>query len=50
MGKGKSFQEMMLEEYDQKRSVFEPGLSMIDVMMYNSLEDIDSMLDRCELK
>lgn len=44
------FQEMMLEEYDQKRQMFEPGLSMIDVMMYNSVEDIDIMLDRFELK
>ena len=44
------FQEMMLEEYDQKRSAFEPGLSMIDVMMYNPVEDIKIMLDRFELK
>ena len=44
------FQEMILEEYDQKRSMFEPGLSMIDVMMYNPVEDIKIMLDRFELK
>ena len=44
------FQEMKLDEYDQKRSNFELGLSMIDVMMFNSLESINDMLDKYELK
>lgn len=32
-------------EYNQKREVFEPGLSILDVMMFNSIEDITLMLD-----
>lgn len=34
-----------LTEYDQKRASFERGLSMIDVMMFNSVETINEMLD-----
>lgn len=44
------FQEMKLEEYDQKRPKFEPGLSIIDVMMFNPMEGIDNMLDKYELR
>ena len=43
------FQEMQLTEYDQKRPTFEPGLSIIDVMMFNSVADINIMLDKFEL-
>jgi len=31
--------------YDQKRTSFEPGLSIIDVMMFNSPEEILKMID-----
>ena len=43
------FQEMELEEYDQKRAEFESGLSVIDVMMFNSVESIAEMLDKYKL-
>ncbi|HQC60653.1 MAG TPA: WbqC family protein [Bacteroidales bacterium] len=39
----------MLTDYDQKRNVFEPGLSIIDVMMFNSVDEINKMLDNYEL-
>ena len=38
-----------LLEYEQKRESFEPALSIIDVMMFNSKEDINRMLDQYEL-
>lgn len=44
-----SFQKMKLDAYDQKRSDFEAGLSIIDVMMFNSIEEINTMLDQFEL-
>jgi len=37
-----SFQQ---PEYDQRRAVFEPNLSIIDVMMFNEPEEITRMLD-----
>ena len=40
------FQKIELQEYDQKRLVFEPGLSVLDVMMFNSPEEINTMLDK----
>lgn len=43
------FQNVSISRYDQKRSSFEPGLSIIDVMMFNSPEDINVMLDNYEL-
>lgn len=43
------FQQMTLAEYDQKRPNFEMGLSIIDVMMFNSKEEINKMLDNYEL-
>ena len=43
------FQKMIVTEYDQKRSFFEPGLSIIDVLMFNSVEEINVMLDNFEL-
>ena len=38
-----------LKEYDQLRPVFEPGLSIIDIMMFNSPADIQLMLKDYEL-
>jgi hypothetical protein len=44
-----NFQHVQLTEYNQKRKLFEAGLSIIDVMMFNSVEEIDQMLDKYEL-
>lgn len=43
------FQSINLESYDQKRNEFEIGLSIIDVMMFNSTEEINRMLDEFDL-
>lgn len=43
------FQKMNLMPYDQKREINELGLSIIDVMMFNSVEAINEMLDNFEL-
>lgn len=43
------FQSVRLEPYDQRRSVFEPGLSILDVMLFNSPDEISHMLDAYEL-
>ncbi len=43
------FLNINLTEYDQKRKLFEPGLSIIDVMMFNSPQNINNMLDNYEL-
>ena len=43
------FIKLDLKEYDQKRNVFESGLSIIDVMMFNSIEKINAMLNQYEL-
>lgn len=43
------FQEMALTPYRQLGNEFEPGLSIIDVMMFNSPEAIDQMLDNFKL-
>ncbi|MGV8093841.1 MAG: WbqC family protein [Mangrovibacterium sp.] len=40
-----TFHSINLTEYRQKGAVFEPGLSIIDVMMYNGPEEINRMLD-----
>lgn len=42
------FQQMNLYEYPQKGDVFEPGLSIVDVMMFNSPEEIHKMLNDYE--
>lgn len=42
------FQKPKLEQYDQKRS-FEAGLSVVDVLMFNSPEMVNKMLDNYEL-
>lgn len=39
-----------LPTYNQNNSEFFPGLSIIDVMMYNSKEDIGNFLNQYELK
>ena len=39
------FQKVELEPYIQRIGYFEPGLSIIDVMMFNSPEEINRMLD-----
>ncbi|KQS95213.1 WbqC family protein [Chryseobacterium sp. Leaf394] len=44
-----SFQKMNLSNYDQKRNTFENGLSIIDVMMFNSPDEINDMLNNFEL-
>jgi hypothetical protein len=38
----------ILSEYNQRRDIFEPGLSIVDVMMFNSPEEINQMLDNYE--
>ena len=43
------FQKINLIEYNQKRTAFEAGLSIIDVLMFNSVEEINQMLDNYEL-
>lgn len=43
------FQKVDLEQYDQKTDEFIPGLSIVDVMMFNSPTTINNMLDRYEL-
>ena len=40
-----SFLEPVLEEYDQNSTSFEPGLSIIDVMMMNSRTEVKRMLN-----
>ena len=44
-----SFQQMEITEYSQKRDLFEPGLSILDVMMWNDVDEINTMLDKFEL-
>lgn len=39
------FQNINLLPYSQRRDTFEPGLSIIDVLMFNSKETINDMLD-----
>lgn len=43
------FQKVRLSEYQQRRATFEPGLSIVDVMMFNDVEQINKMLDDYEL-
>jgi len=44
-GVGLKFLKVELGEYNQKRGEFEPGLSIIDVMMFNGPEVISKFLD-----
>ena len=43
------FQKINLKPYKQANDVFEEGLSIIDVMMYNSPTEINKMLDDFDL-
>jgi hypothetical protein len=43
------FHKTHLSSYNQKREGFESGLSIIDVMMFNSVTEIKGMLDNYEL-
>lgn len=43
------FQKVKLSEYDQKREIFEPGLSIIDILMFNSIKTVKEMLNDYEL-
>jgi hypothetical protein len=43
------FHKSILQAYDQKRTKFEPGLSILDVMMFNAPDKINQMLDDYEL-
>lgn len=44
------FHKLNFQEYKQKLTTFEPGLSIIDVMMFNSPDTICKMLDDYELE
>jgi hypothetical protein len=44
-----NFLHPLLKPYDQFRQVFEPGLSIIDVMMFNSPMEIKQMLNSYQL-
>lgn len=43
------FLKINLEEYDQRRNKFKPGLSIIDVMMFNDPRTINKFLDNYKL-
>ena len=44
-----NFLKFNIQPYKQINDSFEPGLSVIDAMMFNSPEDINIMLDNFEL-
>lgn len=44
------FHSIRLQEYDQRRVSFEPGLSVVDVLMFNSVDEVNRMLDNYEVK
>lgn len=44
------FPKINLGSYDQKREEFIPGLSILDVLMFNSREKVFEMLDEYELE
>ena len=44
-----SFLKPHLTEYNQFKNTFVPGLSIIDVHMFNSIEEITKMLNQYEL-
>lgn len=43
------FMKMKLREYTQKENVFEPWLSILDVMMFNSSEEIRKMMNEFDV-
>lgn len=44
-----SFHKMNMHCYNQQRDYFESGLSILDLLMFNSVEEINKMLDDYEL-
>lgn len=44
------FQSIQLKEYNQKREPFEPGLSVLDVLMFNSSDEVNQMIDYYEVQ
>jgi len=44
-----AFLKINLNEYSQRRKVFEPALSILDVMMFKSADEINTMLDDFQL-
>jgi hypothetical protein len=44
-----SFIHPELKPYSQRRDTFEPGLSIIDVLMFNSPEEVKAMLNNYTL-
>ncbi len=44
-----SFLSPALENYDQKRNHFETGLSIIDVLMFNGVEQTKQMIDKFDI-
>ncbi|WP_375378254.1 WbqC family protein [Hymenobacter cellulosilyticus] len=38
-----------MEPYSQRRPTFEAGLSIVDVLMFNTPEQVRTMLDAIEL-
>lgn len=43
------FQKMNITSYNQKNEIFESGLSILDVLMFNSVEEVNEMLNQYEL-
>jgi hypothetical protein len=44
------FLDITLEPYSQRRSEFEAGLSIIDVLMFNTPEQVRAMLDNVRIE
>lgn len=44
------FLDIKLKQYSQRRSAFEPGLSIIDVLMFNTPEQVRDMLDEISIQ
>jgi hypothetical protein len=44
-----SFLKNKVPEYSQRRNTFEPGLSIVDVMMFNDVQAISQMLNDYEI-
>lgn len=43
------FLSVSLNEYNQQRTPFEPGLSILDVLMFNTVEEVNKMMDNFTL-
>jgi hypothetical protein len=44
-----TFLKILLTPYNQNRNSFEPGLSILDVMMFNTPDEINKMIDNFEI-